>query len=154
MGLKNAPAEFQRYMEDCLSDYRDKFCLPYLDDVIVYSKSFEDHVEHLQKVLHRLKEKGIRLMARKCNLFAQEVTYLGRVITADGYRVDPKGIKPILDLKSWKPNTLGEVCHLAGLLGYYRRYATHSRNIRKFFRATMGFNTGSRESIPLRVCSS
>ena len=122
MGLKNAPAEFQRYMEDCLSDYRDKFCLPYLDDVIVYSKNFEDHVEYLQKVLHRLKEKEIRLKARKCNLFAQEVTYLGRIITADGYRVDPKGIKPILDLKSWKPNTLGEVRHLVGLLGYYHRY--------------------------------
>ena len=84
--------------------------------MIVFSKSFEDNVEHLQKVLHRLKEKGVRLKARKCNLFAKEVTYLGRIISADGYHVDAKGIKPILDLKSWEPNTIGELRHLVGLL--------------------------------------
>ena len=131
MGLKNAPAEFQRFMEDFLSDNRDEFCLPYLDDVIVCSKSFKEHVEHLQKVLRRLKDKGIRLKARKCNLFAQEVTYLGRIITADRYRVDPKGIKPILDLKSWKPKSLGEVRQLLGLLGYYRRYIQDFSRIAK-----------------------
>ena len=131
MGLKNAPVEFQRFMEDCLSDYRDEFCLPYLDDVIVYSKSFEEHVEHLQTVLGRLKQKGIRLKARKCNLFAQEVTYLGRIITADGYRIDPKGIKPILELKKWKPESLGEVRQLLGLLGYYRSYIQDFSRIAK-----------------------
>ena len=99
--------------------------------LIVYSRSFEDHIKDLQKVLHRLKEKGIRLKARKCHLFAQEVTYLGRISTADGYRVDPKGIKPILDLKSWKTNTLEEVCHLVGLLGYYRRYIQDFSRIAK-----------------------
>ena len=114
-----------------MSDYRDEFCLPYLDDVIVYLKSFEEHVEHLQTVLHRLKQKGIRLKARKCNLFAQEVTYLGRIINADGYRIDPKGIKPILELKKWKPESLGDVHQLLGLLGYFRRYIQDFSRIAK-----------------------
>ena len=98
MGLKNAQAEYQRFMKDYLSDYRDDFCLPYLNVSIVYSKSFEEHVEHLQTVLSRLNQKGIHLKARKYNLFAQEVTYQGRIITADGYHIGPKEIKPILKL--------------------------------------------------------
>ena len=63
MGLKNALAEFQRFMENILDDYRDQICAPYLDDVIVYSASFQDHVEHVRLVLRRLKENGIKLKA-------------------------------------------------------------------------------------------
>ena len=122
MGLKNAPAEFQRFMEHCLKDYRDEFCAPYLDDVIIYSKCFEDHVEHVRKVLRRLKEKGIRLRAKKCELFKKEVTYLERIISEEGHRFDPTGIKPVICLKDWTPKTVGDVRHLVGLLGYYRRY--------------------------------
>ena len=100
MRLKNTLAEFQRFMEDCLSYYRGEVSLPYLNDVIIYSKGLEGHVEHFQKVLSRLKDKEIRLKARKCNLFAQEVTYLEYIITEDGYRIDPNGIKLILDLET------------------------------------------------------
>ena len=93
MSLKNAPAEFQRYMEHCSADYRDEFCAPYVDDVIIYSKCFEDHVEHVRNVLRRLKEKGISLKAKKCELFKKEVTYLGRIISEEGHRIDPARIK-------------------------------------------------------------
>ena len=68
MGLKNAPGEVQRFMEDCLRNFRDDFCAPYLDDVIIYLRSFEEHVEHVRQVLRRLHENGIKLRAKKCNL--------------------------------------------------------------------------------------
>ena len=70
-GLKNAPGEFQRFMMDCLRDFHDDFCEPYLDDVIVYSKSFKELVNHVQQVLRRLRENGIKLRANMCNLFQQ-----------------------------------------------------------------------------------
>ena len=131
MGLKNAPAEFQRYMESCLGEFRDEFCAPYLDDVIVYSKSFDEHVEHVRKILRRLKEKGIKLKAEKCDMFKREVVYLGRIVSEEGYRVDPESTKALLKLHNYVPKTVGEVRHLTGLLGYYRRYIENFSRIAK-----------------------
>ena len=121
-GLRNAPAEFQRYMENCLDGLRDNICVPYLDDVIVFSKTFDEHVENLRTVLRRLRSHGIKLKAKKCKLFQREVNYLGRVVSADGYRVDPSNTKAVLALKETRPKTVGDVRKLLGLLGYYRRY--------------------------------
>jgi hypothetical protein len=59
--LTNGPANFQMFMENCLDDLRDNICIPYLDDVIVYSKTFSEHLHHLQQVLQRLKEHGVKL---------------------------------------------------------------------------------------------
>ena len=131
MGLKNAPAEFQRYMESCLGEFRDEFCAPYLDDVIVYSQSFDKHVEHVRKVLRRLKENGIKLKAEKCDMFKREVVYLGRIVSEEGYRVDPESTKALFKLRGYVPKTVGEVRHLTGLLGYYRRYIENISRIAK-----------------------
>ena len=76
-GLKNTPGEFQRFMEDCLCNFHHDFCEPYLDDVIVYSKSFKELVEHVRQVLRQLHENGIKFRANMCNLFKKEVCYLG-----------------------------------------------------------------------------
>ena len=121
-GLRNAPAEFQRYTENCLEGLRDSICVPYLDDIIVFSQTFDEHVENVQTVLRRLRSHGIKLKAKKCKLFKKEVNYLGRIVSADGYRVDPSNIKAVLALKEAKPNTVGDVRKLLGLLGYYRKY--------------------------------
>ena len=131
MRLKNAPVEFQRYMEGCLEDLRNECCAPYLDDVIIFSKWFDKHIKHVRKVLRRLKENGIKLKAKKCDLFKKEVKYLGRIVSQEGYRADPENIKPIVSLKERTPKTVGEVRQLMGLLGYYRRYIENFSRVAK-----------------------
>ena len=131
MGLKNAPGEFQRFMEGCLRDFRDYFCAPYLDDVIIYSKSFKEHVEHVRQVLRRLHENGIKLRAKKCNLFQKEVCYLGRIVSEEGYRISPENTKAMEELRTHEPQNVGDVRKLPGLLGYYRRYIENFSRIAK-----------------------
>ena len=121
-GLRNAVRTFQRSIENVLDDLRYDMCAPYLDDTLIYSKTFDEHIENVRTVLRRLKSKGIKLNARKCNLFMKEVTYLGRTISKDGYRPDKSNLEAVLSLKSLKPSTLGDVRKLLGLLSYFRKY--------------------------------
>ena len=121
-GLRNAPGEFQRFMEHCLDGLRDDICIPYLDDIIIFSKTFDKHVEHVRQVLRRLGTNGIKLKPDKCKFFKREVHYLGQIVSATGYRVDPEKIEAVNALKDTVPRTIGDVRKLLGLLGYYRRY--------------------------------
>ena len=118
-------------MNIALDEYRDKICAPYLDDVIVYSASFDEHVEHVRLVLKRLKENGIKLKAKKCNLFKREEVYLGRIVSEEGYRINLENIKPILKLKDMIPRTVGEVRNFTELPGYYRSYIENFSRIAK-----------------------
>lgn len=118
----NAPACFQRFMESCLEGLRDEICIPYLDDIIVFSRTFEEHVEHLKQVLQRLKSHGVKLKHRKCKLFKREVHYLGRVVSERGHRPDSANVEAVTQLKNSKPQTVGDVRKLLGLVGYYHRY--------------------------------
>ncbi|CAB4040754.1 Hypothetical predicted protein [Paramuricea clavata] len=107
--LMNAPASFQRFMEHCLGDLRDEIAIPYLDDVIVFSRTFNEHVDHLRRVLRRLKEHGVKLKPQKCNLFKREVCFPGRIVSEQGYTMDPKGIEAVESLKDTTLTTIGEV---------------------------------------------
>ena len=120
-GLTNAPAKFQRYMEETVADFRDKFALPYLDDVIVYSKSLTEHLGHISQVLQRMKERGLKLNLSKCKFFQPSVKFLGRVVTKDGYRMDDDSIAAAKGLKEVQPKNVSDVRHIMGLLGYHRR---------------------------------
>ena len=109
-------------MEDCLHELRDEICVPYLDDVIVFGQSFEEHVEHLQLVLNRLSSRGVKLKASKCKFFQREVCYLGHIISESGYKPSLSNIEAITSLQHKPPKTIGELRKLLGLLGYYRKY--------------------------------
>ena len=106
-------------MENILRDLRDEIVIPYLDDLIVFSKSFDDHIQNVRTVLQRLRVHGIKLKAKKCDLFKREVRFLGRKISGDGYKMDDNNIKAVTSLLDQKPKTVGDVT--LGLLLYYRR---------------------------------
>ena len=108
-------------MNECLAGMRDIICIPYLDDVLIYSKDFESHLKHLESVLRRLHEHGIKLNPGKCNWFKQEVKYLGHIVSEDGYRPDGASDEVINKLRVG-PTTVGELRSLLGFIGYYRSF--------------------------------
>ena len=89
------------------------------------------HLEHTRKVLRRLRERGVKLKPRKCELFKRKVKFLGRVVSEEGYALDPSSIKPVLALKDSPPKTVNEVRKIMGFLNYYRRYVKNFSIISK-----------------------
>ena len=133
-GLMNAPACFQRFMESCLEGYRDVFSIPYLDDLLIYSPTFQDHLKHLKLILQRLRKHGIKIKPSKCQFFKRQVSYLGRLISSDGYTLDPKSIDSITSKIRRKPQTVSELRSLLGLVGYFRRsIANFSQQVKPLY---------------------
>lgn len=104
------------------SSLQDECCIPYLDDVLCYSKTFEEHVYSLRRVLRVLQLHGVKLRPAKCKLFRKEGRYEGRLVSADGVRIDTKDIEAIQALKDKVPTTVGEVQKLLGFLSHDRTY--------------------------------
>lgn len=130
-GLMNAPAAFQRCMNECLDGLRDNICIPYLDDILVYSKTFNEHVQDVRQVLRRLQEHGIKLKPSKCKFFQRRVRYLGRIVSGDGYSLDPEDTAAVHNLAKQKLETVGDVRKLLGFLSYYRQYIQDFSRIAK-----------------------
>ena len=99
-GLTNAPPTFSRLMNSIFMEYLDKFVVVYLDDILIYSKNEEEHVEHLRLVLEKLREHRLYAKFSKCEFWLPEVTYLGHVISGKGIDVNPERVKAVLD---WTP---------------------------------------------------
>lgn len=96
-GVTNAPSTFQRLMERCVGDLHLNEVLVFLDDLIVFSKTLEEHETRLMKVLTRLKECGLKLSPEKCHFFKSSVSYLEHVVDADGVHTDPEKISALRD---------------------------------------------------------
>ena len=90
MGLCNSPATFQRLMQHIFNDTVFQIMLIYLDDLIIYSTTIEEHIERLDKVFTRLKEHGLKLKGKKCHFFKPQVKYLGHIISPEGIATDPE----------------------------------------------------------------
>ena len=89
-GLTNAPATFQRLMESCLGDLYLNWCIIYLDDIIVFSETPQEHIKRLHGVFQKLASAGLKLKPSKCEFFKKKITYLGHVVLEKGIEVDPK----------------------------------------------------------------
>ena len=89
-GLTNAPTTFQCLMETCLGKMHLKWCIIYLDDIIVFSKTPEEHIERLRGVFEKLSAAGLRLKPSNCEFFKSQVTYLGHIVSKNGIETDPK----------------------------------------------------------------
>lgn len=119
-GLVNAPSTFQRVMEMCVGDLNLSELLIYLDDLLVFSPTVEEHIARLDRVLTRLADFGLKVKGAKCDLFCTQVKYLGHVVGPGGVAVDNDKIQRI---KDWPvPQTAAHLRSFLGLAGYYRRF--------------------------------
>ena len=140
-GLTNAPATFQRLMERVLAGLQWKICLVYIDDIIIFSSTIDDHLKQLNEVFSRLKAAGLKLKPKKCHLFKSKVQYLGHVVSESGIETDPEKIEAI---KKWdRPTNVSEVRSFLGICSYYRRFvpefATIARPLIKMTEKTTQF---------------
>ena len=119
-GLTNAPATFQRLMESCLGELHLNWCIIYLDDVIVFSKTPEEHIERLEAVFKKISDAGLKLKPSKCEFFKKRIHYLGHIVSNKGIETDPKKIEAIV---KWpRPRTVHEVRKFLGFTNYYRKF--------------------------------
>ena len=122
-GLCNAPATFQATMDAVLQEFKWKCAIPYLDDVIIYSESIEEHQEHLRRTLNKIKSAGLVLNEEKCRFFESEIEYLGHIISEGVIKPDPKRIKTILECKP--PITLKDLRSFLGLANFCGQFIPH-----------------------------
>ena len=119
-GLTNAPATFQRLMNRIMRPVLYKSTLVYLDDIIVFSKSIDDHIKHLATVFKLLAENGLKLKLKKCEFCKDKIDYLGHIVSRDGVMPNPKKIQAIVNYP--EPRNSKELSSFLGLASYYRRF--------------------------------
>lgn len=120
MGLVNAPATFQRLMQKVMGDLHLKECLLYLDDIIVFSTSFQEHLQRLDRVFGRLDDAGLKLKPSKCQFLQEKVKYLGHVVSKEGIHTDPDKVAA---LKDWPiPRSIKDLRRFLGFSSFYRRF--------------------------------
>ncbi|KAI3769532.1 hypothetical protein L6452_00638 [Arctium lappa] len=119
-GLTNAPAIFMNLMNRVCQPFLDKSVTVFIDDILVYSKDEESHEQHLREVLEVLRREKLYAKFSKCELWLQEVQFLGHVVSREGVKVDPAKIEAMMN---WKPpKSPSEIRSFLGLAGYYRRF--------------------------------
>lgn len=128
-GLRNAPAIFQRMIDDVLKEIIGKICYVYIDDVIVFSKSEEDHLRDIETVFSKLDKAGLKINLEKTNFMATSVEFLGYLVTPEGILPDKKKVKAIENILP--PKNLKELKSFLGLTSYYRKFIQDYAKIAK-----------------------
>ena len=122
-GLSNAPATYSRLMNQVLKPFLGKSVIVYLDDILVYSKTYSEHVMHVRRVLETLREKRLQVNLEKSLYCQEELVYLGHIISEKGMRMDPKKIRVIVE---WpRPRTVMEIRSFHGMVNVYHKYIHH-----------------------------
>jgi hypothetical protein len=116
-GLTNAPTHFMYLMNSVFMPELDKFVVVFIDDILIYSKSEEEHAQHLWVILQRLRDHQLYAKFSKCAFWLKEVLFLGYVISAEGIAIDPSKVQEVLDWKS--PKSVTQIRSFLGLAGYY-----------------------------------
>jgi hypothetical protein len=128
-GLMNALAHFMYLMNSVFMPELDKFVVVFIDDILIYSRSMEEHEEHIWIILQRLQEHQLYVKFSKCEFWIKEVPFLGHVVSPEEIAVDPGKVKEVLE---WKmPTTVSEVWSFLGLAGYYRLFIPNFSKIVK-----------------------
>lgn len=120
MGMKTAPATFQRLMNSVLMGLQGLKCFVYLDDIVIYGRSFEEHNNRLLEVFDRIRNANLKLKPEKCEILRKEVIYLGHIISSEGIKPDPRKIKDVKHFPT--PKTVKNIKSFLGLAGYYRKF--------------------------------
>lgn len=126
-GLSNAPSTFVRLMNQVLQPFLSKFVIVYFDDILIFSRSEPEHLQHLSQVFQVLADNSLYVNLKKCTFMASSVTFLGYVISTDGIHVDPSKVQAIED---WPvPTSIRDVRSFHGLSSFYRRFVKNFSSI-------------------------
>lgn len=128
-GLKNAPATFQRLINSILREYMNKICVVYLDDILIFSSSLEEHVININKIFNALRKANLKIQIDKCNFFYKETEYLGHVLTPNGMKPNPNKLETIKNLKL--PESSKQIKSFLGVTGYYRKFVKDYAKVAK-----------------------
>ena len=133
-GLTNAPATFQTAITDLFRDWLDDFVIVYLDDILIYSPSQEQHLHHLQLVLRRLQQHQWYCKLKKCAFATTSVEYLGYIVANGQIAIDPAKMKAVTE---WPVpfRNVTEVQSFLGLVGYYRKFIPHFSHLARYLNA-------------------
>lgn len=141
-GLKNAPATFQRLMNEILRDYINKTCVVYLDDILIFSTTLQEHIIAITNIFKILESKRLKIQVDICNFMKKETEFLGHILTKDGLKPNPNKIKVIENLEI--PKTQRQIKSFLGITGYYRKfvrdYAKIAQPITKYLKKDQKIN--------------
>ena len=126
-GLTNAPATFMHLMQSVLNPVIDKFAVAFLDDILIYSKTEKEHIEHIRQILQLLHENKLYAKLSKCEFMKKEISFLGHKISADGKRMEEDKVKAVLEWPT--PKNVDDIRSFIGLAGFYQEYIKHFSEI-------------------------
>jgi hypothetical protein len=130
-GLCNAPATFQRYMFMCVLGIPN--CMPYMDDILIFSHSIDDHVNDVKRVLERFSENGLKLKLKKCQFGLSRVKYLGHIVSKEGIQVNPEKVECVLAMPP--PQNVKGLQSFLGLCNYYSKFIpSYAKICKPFFK--------------------